>query len=551
MRPRAHSAELSTDPRTHRPTGPHTHAVNLNPATTDVTLETAASIARRIARRELSAREVVQAHIDRIVQVDAQLNAVVVKRFDEALREADAADQAQARGEKLGPLHGVPVTIKERFDVAGTLTTVGLTGRTGNRAPQDAVSVALLRKAGAIVLGKTNVPQLGMLVETDNPVYGRTNNPWNLDRSPGGSSGGEGAIIAAGGSPLGLGSDAGGSIRIPCHACGIHGLKPTSRRLSLKGHFSVPNWPVEWAQAGPMARSVEDLWLAMQALTPTDGASDQRDTVPVPLKDPDQVRVSELRIAMYTEIDAIVPSPAIRGAVQEAATALRAFGAVVEPFDPPDLEEAWRVYLGMFFADGLRHVKRILRGDTVDWRIRRGLGLTRLPTLARPVLRTALYLAGQRHLGGYFQHLPKRTFSTTEYFELLERQQRYRYRFARALDEAGLDAIICPASPTPAAIHGEFYVNMTLVYTALYNLLGMPAGVIGAMRVAPGEESDRPPSRDVVERALRRIESASAGLPVGVQVVARWWREDIVLAIMRVLEAHFRQREDYPARPSI
>jgi fatty acid amide hydrolase len=525
--------------------------MNLHPATTDVTLETATSIARRIARRELSAREAVQAHIDRIAQVDAKLNAVVVKRFDEALREADAADEKQARGEKLGPLHGVPVTIKEMFDVAGTVTTVGLRGRTGNRARQDAVSVALLRRAGAIVLGKTNVPQLGMMAETDNPVYGRTNNPWNLDRSPGGSSGGEGAIIAAGGSPLGLGSDGGGSIRIPCHACGIHGLKPTSGRLSLKGHFSIPNWPIEWAQAGPMARSVEDLWLAMQVLTPPDSGSGQLDTVPVPLKDPAHVAVGKLRIGMYTEINTIAPSPAIRTAVQEAAKALRAVGAVVEPLDPPDVEEAWRVYVGMFFADGMRHIKRIVRGDTVDWRIRRGLRLTRLPTLARPVLRTTLHWAGQRHLGTYFHHLPKRIFSTTEYFDLVERQQRYRYRFARALDDAGVDAIICPASSTPAALHGEFYINMTLIYTALYNLLGMPAGLVGAKRVAPGEESDRPPSRDGVERALRRIESASSGLPVGVQVVARWWREDIVLAIMRVLEAHFRQRADYPARPPI
>ena len=157
---------------------------------TQITLLSATELARRIADGELSSREVVDAHIDRIEEVNPQLNAVVVPLFEQARKEAETADQAQRRGDAPGPLHGVPVTIKEMFDVAGTPTTVGMTHRTEMPATEDAALVARLRAAGAIVLGKTNIPQMGLMIETDNPVYGRTNNPWNLERSPGGSSGG-------------------------------------------------------------------------------------------------------------------------------------------------------------------------------------------------------------------------------------------------------------------------------------------------------------------------------------------------------------------------
>jgi len=227
----------------------------------------AAELARQIAAGAISAREAVEAHIGRIEAVNPGLNALVVRLFDDARAQAAAADAARARGERLGPLHGVPVTIKESFDVAGTPTTAGLTHRASHRAEADAPTVARLREAGAILLGKTNVPQLLLMNESDNPLYGRASNPWNLARTPGGSSGGEAALIAAHGSPLGLGSDIGGSVRLPATACGICALKPTTGRLTTRGHFN----PLEGQEAvrmqpGPMARTVEDLALAYRIL---------------------------------------------------------------------------------------------------------------------------------------------------------------------------------------------------------------------------------------------------------------------------------------------
>ena len=203
----------------------------MNEHTTSLALG-AREISERVASGELSAREVIEEHVRRIEEVNPRLNAVVVTQFDCALREADAADAALAHGGPLGPLHGVPVTIKEQFMVPGTPTTMGLPSRASHRAPSDGPLVGRLRRAGAIVLGKTNVSQLLIYHESDNPVYGRTNNPWDPERTPGGSSGGEAAIIAAGGSSLGLGGDYGGSIRVPAHFSGLHGLRPTAGRLT-------------------------------------------------------------------------------------------------------------------------------------------------------------------------------------------------------------------------------------------------------------------------------------------------------------------------------
>ncbi|HEY7976271.1 MAG TPA: amidase, partial [Ktedonobacterales bacterium] len=207
---------------------------------TEITDLSAVALAASIARGDLSAIEAVEASIARIEAVNPRLNAVVVKRYDEARAEARAADERQARGEPLGPLHGVPITVKECFDVTGTPATYGLPSRAHTLATEDDLYVARLRAAGAIIVGKTNLSQLLLYIESDNPLYGRTNNPWDLTRTPGGSSGGQAAIIAAGGSPLGLATDIGGSIRMPAAFCGVVGMKPTAGRTPDLVSFGMP-----------------------------------------------------------------------------------------------------------------------------------------------------------------------------------------------------------------------------------------------------------------------------------------------------------------------
>jgi len=508
-----------------------------------------------IARGDLSATEAVEARIARIQQVNPRLNAVVVPLFAQALSEARAADTARSRSGGLGPLHGVPITIKEMFDLIGTPTTAGVSANRAVNASSDAVCVKRLRQAGAIVLGKTNVPQLGIMYETDNPVYGRSNNPWNLERAPGGSSGGEAAIIAAGGSPLGLGSDAAGSIREPSHACGIHGLKPTSGRLSVTGHWMFPGFPRAWVQPGPMARSVADLALAFQVMAcpvenETDGNADPS-VGPVVVRDPASVQIAGLRIGVY-ETDSHLPAtPAVRRVVREAAHALRATGAQVEEFSPPDVEDAWRLYMGLSYADGMIFLQRLLKGSRRDWRIGRLFAFAEIPTAFRPGLDWLLRACRQNYLANAFDSVSRQSLSAARYFELLDAEQAYRDRFKAAIDAQQLDAIVCPASPLPATTHGNEYATFQGLASALYNVLGMPAGVVAASRIRAGEECDRPPSSDVVLRAARLVEQGSTGLPVGVQVVARHWREDVALAIMAELERYFATRPEYPLRPPI
>ena len=492
---------------------------------------TAGNIARRIADGRISSREAVEAHIRQIERVNPSLNAVVVPLFEQAQIEANAADERQAADQPLGPLHGVPITIKEMFDVAGTPTTAGLTARAKSRASRDAVTVGRLRQAGAIILGKTNVPQLGMMAESDNPVYGRTNHPLNPDRTPGGSSGGEAAIIAAGGSPLGLGSDGGGSIRFPSHACGICGFKPTGKRLSMLGHWSSTNWPSDWVQPGPMSRDVDDLILALRALSPQ--ANHKFDECPLPLGDPEQVEIGRLRVAYYEELNELPAAPANRRAVRLAVETLADSGAEVVPVQLPRTGAMWDLFMQIFYAEGFHDLRRQLKGSVVDWRTREYVRLSRLPTVARPVLAGVASLIGERHVSRTVTKLKRPTVSAKRYCELLARMAQYRLEFEAWLDRERIDVLVTPVSAIPAFRHGDFYANYALIYTGIFNLLSLPAGSVPVTRVRSDETSLPTVPRDAVDRSMVSAVDDSEGLPVGVQIVARWWKDDVALAVMK------------------
>ncbi|MEA2832536.1 MAG: amidase [Methylobacteriaceae bacterium] len=227
-----------------------------------ITSASASELAAAIRAKRLTSQEIVAAHLERIAAVNPKLNAVVQVTADAARNDAAEADAALARGEIKGPLHGVPVTIKDTLETAGVICTGGTKGRANYIPKADATAVARLRAAGAVILGKTNVPELAGALETDNLVYGRTNNPYDLSRTPGGSSGGESAIVAACGSPLGLGTDAGGSIRGPAHFCGLAAIKPTSGRVPRTGQFPRPMGARNWVfHVSLIARKVEILLL--------------------------------------------------------------------------------------------------------------------------------------------------------------------------------------------------------------------------------------------------------------------------------------------------
>lgn len=497
-----------------------------------------------------SARKIVEEYIERIELVNPQLNAVVLPLFEQARATADALDAGQQGSEPSMPLYAVPITIKDQFMVAGVPTTWGLPSRARNKAAEDGPLVKRLREAGAIILGKTNVPELLFYYESDNPLFGRTNNPWNLQRTSGGSSGGEASILAAHGSVLGLGADIGGSIRIPAHFCGVHGLKPTTGRLTNLG--SPPNlfpfgFDLIQAQPGIMAQTVSDIALAMNVLAAPGLEKIDPATAPVCWEDATRTEISlaSLRIAMYTDDTFFPAAPAIRRAAREAGAFLREKGAVVEEWTPPEVPKAMQMCLNALSANGGTFVKHALGKNPVDFRLKGFLRITSLPNFLRPALAALLRLFGQPFAA--FILLNTRPCSTNQYSQLAGECYQYRVRFLQALDKGGYDAIICPPHALPAFPHGRsLYLGISGSYSILYNLLGMPAGVVAATRVQPGEESDRKPGVDMIQRIAQSVEQGSAGLPVGVQVIGRYWREDIVLTIMNFLEHYFRTIKNYP-----
>ncbi len=511
----------------------------------------AVELAQLIAQGQTSSQEVVEAHIARIQQVNPALNAVVSPCFDAARQQARAADALQHTGAPLPLLHGVPFTVKESLDLAGHASTFGLQNRAQHRAVADEPHVARLRAAGGIVLCKTNVAQALMYYESDNPLFGRTNNPWALGRSPGGSSGGEAALIASGASPLGLGTDIGGSVRIPAAFCGITSIKPTSGRCDDLGRFSVPlGQRAVPSQVGALARNVQDVAMALQVIN---GGSQPDVIPPRPLADWQTVDVRQLRIGYYTDDGSFDAAPAMARAVRQAVDMLRAAGAQLVPWSPPDAVQGMNILYGIFGADSLTQiVKRIGPGKKAP-QISQMATLASMPRPAITGLMTLLRLVGQRSMAdgltafGYDR--------TAHYWDLVEEQLDYQTEFARAMDNANggpLDAIVCPPCALPAFTHGASKDLVTAgAYACLYNLLGYPAGVVPMGRVRESEETVRRPSKDKVQSVALGVERGSAGLPVGVQIVARPWREHIALAAMACVEQAARSLPDYPLHPPI
>jgi amidase len=308
-------------------------------------------IAQAIRDRSISVEEVITAHLAQIDQYNQQLNAIVTLDREKALNLAHAADLALKKAENWGELHGVPVTIKDTWSTQGLRTTSSYPPLAQYIPPQDAIAVARLRAAGAIIIGKTNTPQLAEDFQTNSPIFGRTNNPWNLEYTPGGSSGGGAAAVAAGFSPLELGSDCGGSIRIPAHFCGVFGFKPTEQRVSCVGHIpELPGLPktIRHLQTvGIMARSVEDLRLCLSVIEQPQSTTAEIETISAHQP---SLPLSSCRLA-WTERFADIPvTTEMSGVMRQLSTPLAHQGCEIKERSPPDFDfnQVWETYNTIF-----------------------------------------------------------------------------------------------------------------------------------------------------------------------------------------------------------
>ncbi len=327
--------------------------------------KSAVELAELVRSKQSSSREIIDAHLDRIEAVNGSLNAVVVVLADEARAEADKADAAVATGGELGALHGVPMTVKENLDLVGTPTTLGMVAFAEAMPTMDAPVVERMRAAGAIPIGRTNLPEMGLRISTDNPLRGLTRNPWHPDFTAGGSSGGEGSAIAAGMSPIGLGNDIGGSLRNPAFCCGIASIKPTHGRVPMGGSIE-PLDPLlagsVMATDGPMARTIADVRLGLQLMS-GQHVRDPR-SVSVPFDSPSAPKKAALVTSMY---GGPVKSEFI-DAVREAGAALEAQGYEVEEVEAPELERVNEIWAALL-SSSLRMVVPLLDGvmDPETW----------------------------------------------------------------------------------------------------------------------------------------------------------------------------------------
>lgn len=443
----------------------------------------AAQLAAAIRERRLTASAAVEAHLTRVAEVNGKINAVTVVLADAARRTAEEADAAVASGSSLGPLHGVPFTVKENIDVAGQATTHGVPGGIASMAERDAPVVTRLREAGAILIGQTNMADMGMRLHTGSSLRGDTLNPWAAARTPGGSSGGEAAALATGMTPLGLGNDYGGSLRYPSQCCGTVALRPTLGRIAAASSDGAPRPSSQlFAVTGPMARRVEDLVLALGVLA-AGGARDPR-WAPVPLAGP----LLPSRVAVVPDPEGAGVDPRVTEGVRRAADALATAGFEVEELEPPRLRacgDTWAAIADAELNSGLMDVPLGLCGEEA----RRFVELT---SGASP----------PAALVDYIEALTERHRLATEWAAFLESFPIVLGPVSTAMPfEVGADV----ATP-----EGAMAVRRSLRFTVSVNLLGLPAVALPA--------------------------GTADGLPLGIQVVAARYREDVALGAAQVIE---------------
>ena len=461
----------------------------------ELTTKPASELVALIRSRAVSPVEVVEAHLQRIEQINPSLNAIVTLAED-AVDRARVCEATLMNGNDVGALHGLPVTVKDTIDTAGLRTTSGSRLRAHHVPERDAVSVARLKAAGAIILGKTNVPEMAVPYESDNPVFGRTNNPHDSNRTAGGSSGGEAAAIAACLSPAGLGSDLSGSIRVPAHFCGIAGLKPTAGRVAMDGHTPAASGVVLLgASIGPMARRVEDLALVFKVLaepTQFEAAQDESHVLNATV-------LRGLRVGWYTD-DGVTPvSDEIRAAVEAAAKALAGAGLKTIETTPPGVSQGPQLWIELFSQAANGEIDGLYQG-------REGEAGPQVARLLRE-----------------FDHAPAEFGEKIETAERLADAVLERDRMREDLLQwmKTTQLILAPVGATPAFEHGAERVEVggksisvfrAFSYAQTFNVLGLPSVAVPAGRTANG-------------------------LPVGVQVVGRPFEERTVLSAAAIIES--------------
>lgn len=449
---------------------------------TEMLDQSVADIAQAVREKRITAVELAERTLARINSVNGHLNAVVLTNPELTLKYAALADADLAEGKTVGPLHGVPMTIKDSLDTFDFVTTWGSEGRAAFRPGRDASVVARLRKAGAILVGKTNTPEFTLAFQTDNNLFGRTNNPYDLDRTSGGSSGGAAALIASRAIPFDIGTDTGGSIRLPAHFCGIAGLKPTSGRVPCSGN-ALPSEGI-WAtlsQPGPMTRFAKDLSLLLNIVEGPDLIDPNARVAPkMHAKD---INPKTLKIGFHLSNGLSTPTPAIQAALQGVIDRLANQGMNLIEHRPDGIEMTPLIFSRLLAADDHETVLDLLERSNTD----------------TPSTAIASNLSQ-----------PKPGFSAAELCNILAIWDGFKSAMLKSFN--AVDVLICPVNAHTAIPHGQAEDLLDYTYTMTYNLTGWPSVVI------PGGLDE-------------------LGLPIGIQLIAAPFREDQCLALAEFIQS--------------
>lgn len=450
--------------------------------------QSATQLAKAIASKKISSVELVTACIEQIHRVNPKLNAVVQFNPDQALHEAKQKDHMLSKGKALGPLHGIPFTLKDVYNTKGDLVTAGCLGLKDNRADSDATIVTRLKQAGAILLGKTNTPELENAGDTDNLVYGRTSNPYDQEYSSGGSSGGAAAIVSAAASVFDIGADTGGSLRLPAHYCGIATIRPTVHRIPTSGvvYGLRTGMGGAFTTEGPLSRYVEDLPLLLSILNGPDGIDPN--TVASPLGNSADVNLSQLNMAYFDQNSIIDTCDETKQAIKMAADTLSACGANVRHDKPEQIE------------DGCRHFQEVLGANVVAG-MRQALDDMQVEQVSRL-------------LENLLSHLDDYTCDISTFMQRYDQWEFYRSRILQFFNN--YDVLLSPVTPGAALPHATPMWNPDMIdhasYTWTISATLLPVTVV-------------------------RVGSAANGLPIGIQIITKPYHEHVGIAVAQQLEA--------------
>ncbi|NWX37361.1 FAAH1 hydrolase, partial [Notiomystis cincta] len=488
----------------------------------------------RLQEGSLSPRTVLYTYLEKVSALEVTQQTNCLRHF---IPECEEQLQEIQQHEEKGLLYGIPVSIKDHIGHKGHLATCGLVQCLGTVVEEDSVLVQVLKKQGAIPFAMTNVPQSLFSYDCSNLIFGQTLNPLNAQKSPGGSSGGEGALIAGGGSILGIGSDMGGSIRLPCSFCGLCGLKPTAERLRWCGclllSHAVP------CALGPMARDVDSLALCMRALLCQEMFQLDPTVPPIPFNEEVFSSSTPLRVGYY-DTDGYFPlPPCMRRAVKETSRALQAAGHQLVPFSPPRIPYVMNeLFLKTLFADGGCTWLDVLKGNIVDPVLKPLVNSCKIPRLVKKLL--ALLLKPLLFA------MISTCRSVKDMWNHHHQIQVYRSQFISQWKELQLDVVLCPVLG-PAFTTGYPGKLLTAISsTMLYNILNFPAGVVPVSTVTEAEEEElklyKGCSDDPWDQTMKQAVSGAVGMPVGVQCVALPWQEELCLRFMKEVETLSRDK---------